>query len=159
MAGYHCLMPTAFILLQYTQHITAIGISSGATHPTHNGYQHLFRCNTNQYITAIGIYSFQYNPNITAFHPIHYKPNIIPNGIPSVVSQSPNLTAECAPERGNEPLAQGTALGNLEQHKMIRPDRAKAPHTIQHPRRRLGLYDCWSFRPPLYGRVFIDWLL
>ena len=85
--------------------------------------------------------------------------NIIPNGIPSVVSQSPNLTAECAPERGNEPLAQGTALGNLKQHKMIRPDRAKAPHTIQHPRRRLGLYDCWSFRPPLYGRVFIDWLL
>ena len=85
--------------------------------------------------------------------------NIIPNGIPSVVSQSPNLTAECVPERGNEPLAQGTALGNLEQHKMIRPDRAKAPHTIQHPRRRLGLYDCWSFRPPLYGRVFIDWLL
>ena len=38
--------------------------------------------------------------------------NIIPNGIPSVVSQSPNLTAECAPERGNEPLAQGNALGN-----------------------------------------------
>ena len=38
--------------------------------------------------------------------------NIIPNGIPSVVSQSPNLTAECAPKRGNEPLAQGNALGN-----------------------------------------------
>ena len=55
MAGYHCLMPTAFLLLQYTQHIT-----------------------------ANGIYSFQYNPNITAFHPIHHKPNIMPYGISSL---------------------------------------------------------------------------
>ena len=34
------------------------------------------------------------------------------NSIPYVVSQSPNLTAECAPERGNEPPAQGSAVGN-----------------------------------------------
>ena len=34
------------------------------------------------------------------------------NGIPFVVSQSTNLNAECAPERGNEPSAQGNTLGN-----------------------------------------------
>ena len=28
------------------------------------------------------------------------------------MSQSPNLIAECAPKRGNDPPAQGTALGN-----------------------------------------------
>ena len=30
------------------------------------------------------------------------------------MSQSTNLNAECAPERGNEPPAQGTALGNKD---------------------------------------------
>jgi len=60
----------------------AYGISSVAIYPTHNGYRHFFRCNTNQYITAIGIYSFQYNPNITAFHPIHHKPNMMPTAVP-----------------------------------------------------------------------------
>ena len=48
------MMPEAFLPMQHTQHITAIGISS-----------------------------FQYNPNITAFHPIHHKPNIMPYGISS----------------------------------------------------------------------------
>ena len=33
-------------------------------------------------------------------------------GISSVVSQSSNLTAEYAPDGGNEPPAQGSALGN-----------------------------------------------
>ena len=40
------------------------------------------------------------------------KEQIDTNGIPSVVSQSTNQTAECAPERGYEPPAQGNALGN-----------------------------------------------
>ena len=53
MAGYHCLMPMAFLPMQHTQHITAIGISS-----------------------------FQYNSNITAFHSIHHKPNIMPTAFP-----------------------------------------------------------------------------
>ena len=33
MAGYHCLMPTAFLPMQHTQHITANGISSVAIQP------------------------------------------------------------------------------------------------------------------------------
>ena len=42
---------------------------------------------------------------------------------------------------------------------MLMPLRGGITHGIQNPRRCLGLFGCWSFRPPQHGRVFIDWLL
>ena len=63
------------------------------------------------------------------------------------MSQSTNLTAECAPERGNEPPAQGNTLGNkgnitdgalTGQKRYCREEDAFAPpgrnhHTAYNP--------------------------
>ena len=37
------------------------------------------------------------------------------------------------------------------------PSGAESSHGIQYPRRCLGLYDCWPFRPPQHGRGLIVW--
>ena len=88
------------------------------------------------------------------------------------MSQSPNLTATCAPERGIEPPDQGTALGDkgkitegaLTGQKRYRweedafaPSGAESSYGIQYPRRCLGLYDCWPFRPSQNARGLIVW--
>ena len=91
--------------------------------------------------------------------------NQTPDGISFVVSPS-NLTAECAPERGNEPPAQGNTLGNrnvttgmprqgksvIVGGKCFCPSGAESSHGIQHPGQRPGLFGCWPSRPP-HGRI------
>jgi len=50
----------------------------------------------------------------TAFLPLQHNTKSNTNGIPSCCVTIPQLIAECAPERGNEPPAQGGALGNKD---------------------------------------------
>ena len=83
-----------------------------------------------------------------------------------------NRSDKYAPERGNEPPAQGNALGNkgnitdgaLTGQKRYRweenafaPSGAESSYSIQHPGRCPGLYDSWPFRPPQHGRGLIVW--
>ena len=85
MAGYHCLMPTAFSSLQYNTNITANGIFFVAIQYKHNGLRHFLRCNTTPNSRNITF------TDISFFEALHILPN--------------------TPRQGIEPLAQGNTLG------------------------------------------------
>ena len=98
MAGYHCLMPTAFLPLQHDTRLNTYGISTVATQHKIIHLRHFIRCNTTQNHTPTA-FSFIKNktrsaefPNLTiwnlifgmhnykccltAFHPLNTNPFI-----------------------------------------------------------------------------------
>ena len=64
MAGYHCLMPTAFLPLQHNTKSNAYGISSVAKQHKIKRLRHFFRCNITQNQTPT---AFSFIKNKTRF--------------------------------------------------------------------------------------------